>query len=259
MTSPFLTSPALSAIPNIRHGFFTRQGGVSDGLYDSLNCGWGSKDDRQRIIENRARVAGALGARELMTAYQIHSTTIHHVDAPFEGRPPDGDGLITTTPGLALGALAADCAPILFASKDGRVVASAHSGWKGALNDIAGTVAAKMEALGVTRRDIVAAVGPCISQASYEVGPEFRDRFTEIDPAFDAYFAAGREGHFHFDLPGFVRLRLEQAEIGTIDVLGLDTFSDPERFFSYRRTTHAGDPDYGRQVSAIAIGFEAGA
>jgi YfiH family protein len=258
MVLPFLTSPVFDNI-NISHGFFTRQGGAGGGIYDSLNCGMGSKDDPGTVAANRARVAEALNVPpgHLLSLFQIHSAEALIVDKPFDGPRPRADALVTATPGLAVGAVAADCAPILFAARDGTVVGAAHAGWKGAFTGIIDSTIARMEELGARREEIVAAVGPCIAQASYEVGPEFRERFIEVDTTFDAFFLSGIDpGHFQFDLPGFVRHRLQQAGIGQIDVLGFDTYADPERFFSYRRATHRDEPDYGRQISAIAIGFD---
>ncbi len=253
-----ITSAALSALPGIRHGFFTRAGGVSGGVYDNLNCGLGSRDARANVLENRARVAahlGTTGAR-LLTCYQVHSATAVAATMPWapDGQPT-ADALVTTTPGLALGALAADCTPILFADPQARVVAAAHAGWKGALGGvIAATVAAMVEH-GAKPNRLIAAVGPCIGQDNYEVGPEFEAQFLAADPAFSAFFlrADASAARPRFDLPGFVALRLRQAGVGRIDETACCTYADPGRFFSFRRTTHAREPDYGRQISAILL------
>ena len=248
----FLTAPELARIPNIRHGFFTRQGGGSAGIFASLNCALGSGDDAPSVAANRAAVANALGAAQLMTAYQCHSATALMVDRPFGDTRPQVDALVTATPGLALGVLAADCGPILFASDNGHVIGAAHAGWKGALNGIIESTIAAMEGLGAARGKISAVLGPCIRQDSYQVGGEFRDTFMNADDSYDRFFAPDGD-KYRFDLAGLIRLRLKEAGIGQIGDLGLDTYPDQDRFFSYRRATHAGEADYGRQVSAIVI------
>jgi YfiH family protein len=248
-------SAALAKLPGIRHAFFTREGGVSEGIYASLNGGIGSNDDFARVAENRRRMAEALGAAHLITCYQIHSADV--VVATHAWSREDAaraDGIVTRAKGLAVGASAADCGPLLFADADARIVAAAHAGWKGALGGIAEATIAKMEELGAARKNIVAAIGPLIRQHSYEVGPEFVARFREADTTFARFFApSARPDHAMFDLAGLIRLRLERAEIGGIDDLGLDTYADEKRFFSFRRTTHRGEPDYGRQIAAIAL------
>ncbi|MBP2548884.1 YfiH family protein [Neorhizobium galegae] len=252
-----IESPLLkrSAESGIRHGFFTRQGGVSSGLYAGLNVGLGSRDSRDDVIENRRRVAAYFGQppERLATVNQVHSPDVVTVDAAYAGERPSADALVTATPGIVLGVLAADCGPILFADPKNRVVGAAHAGWKGALFGVADNTIAAMIALGAERKNILACLGPSIAKASYEVGPEFFARFVDEDKRFAAFFTpSGKEGHYQFDLPGFTTRRLREAGIAA-ENLDLDTYPDSERFFSYRRTTHAGEPDYGRQISAIAI------
>jgi YfiH family protein len=249
---PVLTSPLLD-LPGIRHAFFTRQGGVSEGIYESLNVGVGSKDDPEAIRENRRRAAEHLGG-PLVTAYQTHSATAYLVDGPWPATPPEGDGVVTATPGVVCGALAADCAPILFADPQARVVAAAHAGWKGALTGVAEATIARMESLGAKREHIVAAVGPCIGPASYEVGLEYLARFTEVDAAYDRFFTPGETPEKRqFDLPAFVLHRLETAGIANCAWVGRDTCAEPELFFSNRRAFKLGEPDYGRLLSAITL------
>jgi YfiH family protein len=244
-------------VKGIRHGFFTREGGHSHGIFASLNCGLGSGDDRETVHRNRALVADALGVEEdrLLTAYQAHSPTAIEVAAPWntEGRPK-ADGLVTAVPGIAIGVLTADCAPILFADAEARVVGAAHAGWKGALSGIGETTVAAMERLGAQRRRIVAAIGPTISQQAYEVGPEFVARFLDADPGYAHYFSAShRKGHGYFDLAAYLGDRLRGQGLASVVDLRLCTFSDEQRFFSYRRTSHRAEGDYGRQISAIAL------
>jgi YfiH family protein len=249
---PVLTSPLLD-LPGVRHAFFTRQGGISQGLYASLNVGVGSNDDPAAVAENRRRAAAHLGG-ELVTAYQVHSATVFAADGPWPAGPPQGDGVATATRGVICGALAADCAPILLADAEARVVAAAHAGWKGALGGVAEATVARMEALGARRERIRAAVGPCIGPASYEVGLEFRDRFMEADAGNARFFTAGAaDDKRQFDLPAFVLARLRGAGVGPCDWVGADTCADPERFFSNRRAFKQGEPDYGRLLSAIVL------
>ena len=251
-----LTSSRLADLPGLRHAFFTRAGGVSTGIYDSLNGGIGSKDDPACVEENRRRMASALGvpASHLLTAYQVHSPDVAIVDEPGEiAARPQVDAIVTRTEGLAIGVTTADCGPVLFADPAARVIGAAHAGWKGALTGVLETTLAAMEQLGASRAGIVAAIGPLIRQPSYEVGAEFVQRFVADDPAYAAFFIpSSREGHSLFDLAGFIRQRLENAGVGTIDDIGLDTYPDP-RFFSYRRTVHRQEPDYGRHVHALAL------
>ncbi len=249
---PVLTAPLLD-LPGVRHAFFTRQGGVSQGIYASLNVGVGSRDDPDAVAENRRRAAAHLGG-DLVTAYQVHSATAHVTDRPWSGAPPEGDAVVTATPGIVCGALSADCAPILLADAEARVVAAAHAGWKGALTGVAEDAIARMEELGARRGRIVAAVGPCIGPASYEVGLEFMDRFTDADPAYGRFFGAGvGPDKRQFDLPAFVLHRLQAAGIGACAWIGRDTCAEPELFFSNRRAFKQGEPDYGRLLSAIAL------
>lgn len=242
---------------SIAHGFFGRQGGVSGGIYASLNCGYGSGDDSASVCENRTRVATWLGTEEkqLITLYQIHSADALHVTAPWpRTAPPRADAMATTMRGVALGVLAADCAPILLSDAKAGVIGCAHSGWKGAIGGVAESVVALMERLGASRSRINAVVGPCISQASYEVGPEFEARFSQEDPANKRYFVPSpRPGHWQFDLPGYVTARLKAAGIGAVEALNVCTYEHNDAYFSYRRTTHRGETDYGRNVSAIML------
>jgi YfiH family protein len=250
-----LTSALLDQVPGLKHAFFTRQGGVSTGVYDSLNVGVGSKDDPAAVQENRARAAAELGARaaHLLTCYQIHSNITVAADAPFPQRP-EADGVVTATPGLACGALSADCAPVLFADGEARVVAAAHAGWKGALGGIVASTVEAMVAKGARRDRIVAAVGPCIAQASYEVGQDFMDRFSHESPGSERFFAPGRAPEKRqFDLPGFVLHRLAQAGVERTEWIGRDTCADENLFFSNRRTRLKGESDYGRLLSAVVL------
>jgi YfiH family protein len=239
------------------HAFFTRRGGVSHGVYATLNGGVGSSDDPAAVAENRARMARALGVapENFLVPYQIHSADALAVSAPWaEGERPRCDGLVTATPGLALGVTGADCGILLFADKSAGVIGAAHSGWKGALTGMVEALVGAMEALGARRANIAAALGPTIAQKSYEVGPEFFARFAAEDASFAHFFApSGKPDHFLFDLPGFIEMRAGRARIGAFENLRLDTYSDEERFYSYRRKTHRGEPDYGRLVAAIAL------
>jgi len=248
-------SSALAKLPGIRHAFFTREGGVSEGIYASLNGGIGSNDSAAHVSENRHRMSAALGAEHIITCYQIHSADVVVAGKAWSREnAARADGIVTRTKGLAVGASAADCGPLLFADSGAGIVAAAHAGWKGALGGIAEATVAKMEELGANRKNVVAAIGPLIRQQSYEVGPEFVARFKEADASYEGFFApSAKEGHAMFDLAGLIRLRLEKAGVGQIDDLGLDTYTDEKRFFSYRRTTHRGEPDYGRQIAAIAL------
>lgn len=251
-TVDFLTTPALAGVA---HGFLTRRGGVSSGLFASLNVGLGSSDDRACVLENRRRAVAAVApGAALVTLHQVHSATVVPVTAAFpdDARPP-ADAMVTATPGLALGILTADCAPILFADQAAGVIGAAHSGWKGALADIGPATVMAMEQLGARRSRIVAAIGPSIARASYEVDLAFVARFCAADPAHEAFFAAGKPGHAQFDLEGFIAARLAAAGVKTVVAMGVDTYPDAARWFSFRRTTHAGEPDYGRQLSVIAL------
>lgn len=246
---PHLTAAALGFI---RHGFFTRQGGVSEGIYDSLNVGLGSDDARASVLENRDRVRHALKAAHLVTAHQTHSNTTAFI-AALPDTAPQADALVTTTPGLAIGALAADCAPILLADTQNGVIGAAHSGWRGAFDGIAASVIDTMCAHGAQRPHIQAIIGPCISQSAYEVGPEFIARFeTHYAGDIDLFKPSNKPGHFMFDLPAFVQRQIERCDVAAAWT-GACTYEDEARFFSYRRTTHRGEADYGRQISAICL------
>ncbi|GJD90768.1 MULTISPECIES: peptidoglycan editing factor PgeF [Methylobacterium] len=250
-----IEAPELSGHAAIRHAFFTRQGGVSEGIYASLNGGTGSSDVPERVSENRARMCAQLGLPDdrLVGLYQVHSAAVVTVEAPFAERPR-ADAMVTRVPGLALGIATADCGPILFADPENGVVGAAHAGWKGALTGIVGATVAAMERLGAERRSIVAVLGPTIEQPSYEVGPDFVARFTAEAPGMERFLGpAERPGHARFDLPGFILARLAEAGIGEAAALRLCTYADPDRFYSFRRTTHRGEPDYGRLISAIAL------
>jgi len=251
-----LQSPLLSAIPGLRHAFFGREGGVSDGIYASLNGGLGSNDDPAAVAENRRRMAEQMGVPPsyLLGVHQIHSPNAVVATGPWQGASrPRADAIVTRTEGLAIGITAADCGPLLLVDPDARVIGAAHAGWKGALSGIVESTIEAMEKLGAERAGIVAAIGPLIRQPSYEVGNEFVERFMDADPENTLFFLpAAREGHAMFDLAGFIRARLENAGVSVIDDIGIDTYSD-ERFFSYRRSVHRKEPDYGRHVHAIVL------
>ncbi|WGR95531.1 peptidoglycan editing factor PgeF [Bradyrhizobium sp. ISRA443] len=251
-----LGSPLLSAVPGLRHAFFSREGGVSEGIYAALNGGLGSRDDPARVAENRRRMAEQLGVPLLhfLSVHQTHSPDVVVATGPWDGAArPKADALVTRTEGLAISVTAADCGPILFVDPNARVIGAAHAGWKGALTGILESTIDAMEKLGADRAGIVAAIGPLIRQESYEVGGEFVERFIEADAENGMFFIPGeRDGHAMFDLAGFIRMRLENAGVLMIDDLGIDTYSD-ERFFSYRRSVHRKEGDYGRHVHAIAL------
>ena len=255
-TLPVLTSRRLE-LSGIRHAFFTRQGGVSTGVYDSLNLGRGSQDDPAAVEENRRRAAAHMGVEPgaLLSCYQTHSTIVRVAVEPWNDLRPEGDAIVTATPGLSCGALAADCAPVLFADAEARVVGAAHAGWKGALDGVVQSTVSAMVAAGARADRIVAVVGPCIGPGSYEVGPEFFERFHAHDPGCEGFFRdlGGIEGKFMFDLPGFVLWRLEQAGVEQSEWIGHDTCADEARFFSNRRNFRRGEKDYGRLMSAIAL------
>lgn len=253
----FVEAPELSSHSGIRHAFFTRRGGVSEGLYAALNGGLGSQDRPESVAENRARMCAQLGLphERMASLYQVHSAHAVVVEAPFPAADrPKADAMVTRVPGLALGIATADCGPILFADPENGVVGAAHAGWKGALTGVVEATVAAMEGLGARRGAIVAVLGPTITQGAYEVGADFMVRFRDEAPESERFFAAGtRPDHAQFDLPGFVLSRLEQAGIGEAAILGLCTYADAERFYSYRRATHSGEADYGRLISAIAL------
>lgn len=248
-------SSLLSAIPGLRHAFFTREGGVSHGIYRGLNGGLGSRDDQTHVAENRRRMAERMGVTpaNLVSVHQIHSPDTVVATGPWPGDRPRADAIVTRTEGIAIGVTAADCGPILFADAGARVIGAAHAGWKGALTGVLESTIGAMEKLGADRAGIVAAIGPLIRQHSYEVGSEFVERFLDADAENGVFFIPStRSGHSMFDLAGFIRMRLENAGILMIDDTGVDTYSD-ERFYSYRRSVHRNEPDYGRHVHAIAL------
>jgi len=251
-----LESPLLSAIPGLHHAFFSREGGVSEGICAGLNGGVGSKDNPAHVAENRRRMAERMhvSPNHFLTVFQIHSPDVAVASAPWDtATRPKADAIVTRTEGLAIGVTAADCGPVLLADPKARVIGAAHAGWKGALTGVIEATVAAMEKLGAERANIVAAIGPLIRQQSYEVGNEFVERFLTADADNAVYFLpAVREGHAMFDLAGFIRKRLENAGVLFVDDIGLDTYSD-ERFFSYRRSVHRQEPDYGRHVHAIVL------
>ena len=252
----FIQAPALVSQPTVRHAFFTRQGGISEGIYASLNGGIGSSDEPARVQENRRRMAEAVGIAPdaLISVYQVHSPDAVIVEGPWRGERPRADAMVTATPGLALAITTADCGPVLFSDAEARVIAAAHAGWRGAVTGVLESTIAAMEKLGARRERIVAVLGPTISQKAYEVGPDFIKRFGEEAPGHERFLGkAERLDHAMFDLPGFIGARLDAAGIAAFTDLGLCTYSDEERFFSYRRTTHRQEPDYGRLISAIAL------
>jgi YfiH family protein len=251
-----LTSPLLSAVPGLRHAFFSREGGVSGGIYAGLNAGIGSQDDPAHVAENRRRMAEQMGVAptHFLTVHQTHSPDVVVATAPWSAASrPRADAIVTRIEGLSIGASAADCGPILLVDPNARVIGAAHAGWKGALSGILESTVEAMEKLGAERDGMIAAIGPLIRQQSYEVGGEFVERFIEADAENALFFIPSmRDGHSMFDLAGFIRMRLENAGIPMIDDVGIDTYSD-ERFYSYRRSVHRKEPDYGRHVHAIAL------
>jgi len=250
---PFSTTPALSALDGIRHGFFGRQGGVSTGLYDSLNIGQGSDDEAQAIRDNRDLIRDAMEAEKLLSCFQVHSAKVVTVTEPWHTRP-QADAMVTQVPGLALCILSADCVPVLFADPAAKVIGAAHAGWKGALGGVCEATVEAMEALGAERGQIVAAIGPAIQQDSYEVGPEFRDTFVGEHEWTDRLFRAGCEDRSHFDLTGYVETVLRREGVNMVENLGHDTCAMAEDYFSNRRRNHRGEPDYGRNGSVIVLG-----
>lgn len=243
------------ALAGAAHGFLGRRGGVSEGVHAGLNVGWGSEDDPAAIAENRARaVAAVLPGARLVCAYQVHSPDVVTVTEPWEeSERPRADALVTDRPGLLLGVLTADCAPVLLHDPRAGVVGAAHAGWKGALHGVTDATIAAMEALGARRADTAAVVGPCIAQKSYEVDDAFERRFGEADPINARFFRAGRTRHAWFDLEGYVAARLHAAGLTKVGLLGEDTYSQPERFYSFRRATHLGEPGYGREIALIGL------
>lgn len=246
-----LTSDALAPL---RHGFFTRKGGASSGIFHGLNCGPGSSDLSEVVAINRARVAAAMGVEpgDLLTVQQIHSADVVTVTAPFNHRPV-ADAMVTATPGIVLGVLTADCQPVLFADAKAGVIGAAHAGWRGAKDGVLEATVVAMEALGATRAGIHAVIGPTISQSAYEVGPEFIDSFITDNPQNARFFVKGPADRYLFDLPAFGLHQLRAAGVGHAEWTRHCTYSDPDRFYSYRRTTHAGEADYGRLISVIRL------
>tara|TARA_R110002020_G_scaffold276770_1_gene492083 strand:- start:551 stop:1306 length:756 start_codon:yes stop_codon:yes gene_type:complete len=251
MTLEILTSDSLQPV---RHGFFTRRGGASSGVFMGLNCGYGSSDQSEIVAINRARVAEAMQVPpdHLVGVHQVHSTKVVRVTAPLEKRPR-ADAMVTATPGLALSVLSADCQPVLFADSGAGVIGAAHAGWRGALDGVLAATVDAMVDIGATRENIHAVIGPSISQRAYEVGPEFLDTFLAEDMSFSRFFAQGEGDKMQFDLPGFGLARLRAAGVGMAEWTGHCTYADPDRFYSYRRTTHAREADYGRLIAAIAL------
>ena len=251
MTLEILTSDCLAPL---QHGFFTRRGGASSGVFAGLNCGSGSSDQSEAVAINRSRAASALGVdpASLVAMHQVHSADVVPVAGPLADKPR-ADALVTATPGLALSVLTADCQPVLFADKTAGVIGAAHAGWRGALDGVLEATLEAMEALGAHRADTVAVIGPTISQRAYEVGPEFIEDFLADDPGNGRFFINGEGDRYLFDLPGYGLHRLRAAGIGTAEWTRHCTYSDPDRFYSYRRTTHAGEADYGRLLSAIRL------
>ena len=252
-----LTVAALNETPSVRHAFFSRNGGVSEGLFASLNCGFGSGDDKGHVAENRRRAMAQIDLEDgrLVTAYQVHSPDVVEVRQPWaRDDAPKADAMVTRAPGLALGILTADCVPVLLADAEAGVVGAAHAGWKGALTGVLEATVSAMAALGAQPARILTGIGPAISQRSYEVGPEFPTPFLAQDPRNGDFFCPGkREGHFHFDLKGYVARRLGAAGLSEIHTLPCDTCAEEDRFFSYRRACHREEPDYGRGLSTIYL------
>ena len=252
MTLEILTSELLAPI---RHGFFTRRGGASSGVFEGLNCGYGSSDQYEIVSINRSRVADSMqvAPADLATVYQVHSTDVVTVtEAPCDGAAT-ADAMVTATPGRALAVLTADCQPVLFADARAEIIGAAHAGWKGALDGILEATVDAMEHLGARRDRIVAVIGPSISLEAYEVGPEFRAKFVDDDPSSAKFFAEGADDRFHFDLTGFGLMRLENAGVAAAEWIGQCTYSDADRFYSYRRSVHLNEADYGRLISTIRL------
>lgn len=252
-----ITSSALDKIQSVRHGFFTRENGVSQGIYKGLNCGFGSGDDPSNVEQNRAIAMARFGLERhnLNTLYQIHSTVVAYADKSWSlDQRPKADALVTDVPDLAIGIMTADCTPVLFADQKAGVIGASHAGWKGALGGVLAHTVDEMEKRGANRANITAAVGPCIHQESYEVGPEFRDTFLARDARNEAYFKASpKDNHYQFNLPQFVLDQLSRLGLGTVHNSSIDTYANEDKFFSYRRTTHRNEADYGRGLSAIVL------
>ncbi len=251
---PFLQASRLQDA-RVQHGFFGRVGGVSEGIYASLNAGPGSKDDPLAVEENRRRIAAAMGVahHRLVSMYQAHTANARLVERPWAGRWPETDAIVTATPGLALAVLTADCAPILMADPEAGIIGAAHAGWKGALGGIIEAALERMEEAGAARARIQAAIGPCIQAQSYEIGPEFEARFAAEDSESGAFFHTAPSGRRHFDLPRYCLHRLARAGVIAAESLGRDTYAEADALFSHRRSVHAGEPDYGRNCAVIAL------
>ncbi|WP_074205012.1 peptidoglycan editing factor PgeF [Parasphingorhabdus marina] len=248
-----MTSPLLLGTP---HGFLGRDGGFSKGIYAGLNVGLGSDDDREAILKNRQRAKNTiLKGSELVTLHQVHSADVVTVDQTFDiSDRPHADAMVTSKPGLLLGILTADCVPVLFHDAAARVVGAAHAGWKGAIAGVTDNTLTAMEKLGAQRANIACAIGPCIAQDSYEIDAGFRQKFLEVSRDNAEFFLTGKPGHFQFDIESYVAMRLEQAGVTQIHKLGLDTYAAADRYYSYRRSCHRGEPGYGRQISLIGLG-----
>lgn len=247
---------SLNDLKGVTHGFFTREGGVSSGIYESLNTGFGSKDNNENVAENRKRIAQSLGVapQNLITPYQEHTDTAVIATTPWpRDKAPIADAIVTNEPNLAVGILTADCAPVLFADNDARIVAAAHSGWRGAIGGILNATVEKMEALGASRDRITAAIGPALSQENYEVGPEFKDQFLDETQRNKAFFVTGQSGRPYFDLPGYIHTKLKELGVTSVETLQLCTYTRESLFYSYRRSVHKKEDDYGRQISAIML------
>lgn len=252
MTLEIITTPELR---KVRHGFFTRRGGASSGVFEGLNCGPGSSDQAEMVRINRARVAEAMEVDDdgLTTVHQTHSAHVVAVDGPLPDPRPKADAMVTALPGVALGVLTADCQPVLFADARSGVVGAAHAGWKGARDGVLEATLDAMETLGADRADIIAVIGPTISQRAYEVGPEFLETFLDDDADSARFFINGKNDRYHFDLPGYGLHRLRQAGVGEATWTRHCTYSEPDRFFSYRRSVHRKEADYGRLISVIRL------
>lgn len=257
-TGGLLSTPPCSragVLAGVKHGFFGREGGVSTGIYASLNAGTGSGDDPDNVLENRRLIAEAFGIERdhLTGVHQVHSPSAVFIDAPWSGERPRADALVTTTPSLAISILTADCTPILFADRDAKVIGAAHAGWRGALGGVIEATVALMEKHGAQRERIAAAIGPCIHQSSYEVGPEFEAEFIAADPGYSRFFVPGAGDRLHFDLPNFCASRLTVAGVREIETLPFDTYAESKRLHSHRRSVHEKAGDYGRNCSVIML------
>ena len=252
----YITCPEISKLDNVKHGFFTRKGGVSKGLYDSLNLGAGSKDNKSNIEENRRIILGNLGVSKLYTLYQVHSNKVITLteNDEFDKINIDADALVTNVPNIAIGILTADCAPVLFVDYDNKIIGAAHAGRKGAVGGIIENTLEAMLDLGAQRQSIIATIGPCISQDSYEVGMALYEHIADYNAYNVNFFTpSSQSGHFMFDLPGYVRSLLIQTCIKQVNHINKDTYTEEELFYSYRRSCHRNEPDYGRQISAICL------